>query len=89
MGGRVRDGRLRRRVTVLWQLISGYPGFEKSGKRGDGMEEKTQMATIVLRGADTYNLNNLESAIDDVINLVGFLLRDRRLVPGAGQRSWS
>jgi hypothetical protein len=24
------------RVTVLRQLISGDPGFEKSGKRGDG-----------------------------------------------------
>jgi hypothetical protein len=23
------------RVTVLWQLVSGNPGFKKSGKRGE------------------------------------------------------
>jgi hypothetical protein len=28
-------------LTVLQQLISGDPGFEKSGKRGDGRGEKT------------------------------------------------
>ena len=72
------------RVTVLRQLVAGDPGFEKSGRRGDGKGEKTQMATIVLKGATTNNLNDLESAIDDGINMVGFLLWNRQLVPGAG-----
>jgi glycine cleavage system aminomethyltransferase T len=38
------------RVTVLRQLISGELGFETLGKGGDGKGEKTQTATIVLRG---------------------------------------
>ena len=79
-----------RRVTVLRQLISGDPGFEKSGRRGDGKgeEKTTQTATIVLRGGTTTannNLDDLESAIDDGINLVGFVLWQRRFVPGAGK----
>ena len=28
------------RVTVLRQLVAGDPGFEKSGKRGDGKGRK-------------------------------------------------
>jgi T-complex protein 1 subunit theta len=72
------------RVTVLRQLIFGDSGFEKSGKHGDGCGVKTRTATIVLRGATTNNLNDLESTIDDVMNLIKSLLRDRRLVPGAG-----
>ena len=47
------------RVTVLRQLISGDPGFKKSGKRGDEKGEKTRRATIVLRGATANNLNDL------------------------------
>jgi len=72
------------RVTVLRQLVAGDPRFEKSGKRGDGKGEKTQTATIVLRGGTANNLNDLESAIDDGMNLIRSLLQDRRLVPGAG-----
>jgi len=72
------------RVTVLRQLIFGDSGFEKSGKHGDGCGVKTRTATIVLRGATANNLNDLESAIDDMMNLIKSLLRDRRLVPGAG-----
>jgi len=45
-------------VTVLRQLISG---------------EKTQTATIVLRGPTANNLNDLESAIDAGMNLIKFL----------------
>ena len=79
-----------RRVTVLRQLISGDPGFEKSGRRGEGKgeEKTTQTATIGLRGGPTTannNLDDLESAIDDGINLVGFVLWQRRFVPGAGK----
>jgi T-complex protein 1 subunit theta len=38
------------RLTVLQQLVAGDPGFEKSGKRGDGKAKKKRTATIVLRG---------------------------------------
>jgi chaperonin GroEL (HSP60 family) len=71
-------------VTVLRQLIPGDLGFEKSGKRGDGKGEKTRTATIVLRGPAANNLNDLESAIDDGMNLIEILLQERRLVAGAG-----
>jgi chaperonin GroEL (HSP60 family) len=72
------------RLTVLRQLVAGDPGFEKSGKRGDGKAKKIRTATIVLRGGTAKNLNDLESAIDNGINLIKSLLTDRRLVPGAG-----
>jgi T-complex protein 1 subunit theta len=72
------------RMTVLRQLVAGDPGFEKSGKRGDGKGNKTPTATIVLRGSSVKDLNDLENAIEDGMNLIRSLLRDRRLVPGAG-----
>jgi chaperonin GroEL (HSP60 family) len=73
------------RLTVLRQLVAGDPGFEKSGKRGDGKAKKIRTATIVLRGGGTAKiLNDLESAIDNGMNLIKSLLTDRRLVPGAG-----
>jgi T-complex protein 1 subunit theta len=72
------------RVTVLRQLVAGDPGFEKSGKRGDGKGNKTPTATIVLRGSSADDLDGLESAIDDGMNLITSLLEDRRLVRGAG-----
>jgi chaperonin GroEL (HSP60 family) len=71
-------------LTVLRQLVPGDPGFEKSGKRGDGKTKKIRTATIVLRGGTAKDLNDLESAIDNGINLIKSLLTDRRLVPGAG-----
>lgn len=42
------------------------------------------MATIVLRGSTTSMLDDLERAIDDGVNCIKTLTRDRRLVPGAG-----
>ena len=42
------------------------------------------MATIVLRGSTTSLLDDVERAIDDGVNTVKLLCRDKRLVPGAG-----
>lgn len=47
-------------------------------------EEENKMATIVLRGSTTNNLDDLERAIDDGVNCIKVLCRDKRLVPGAG-----
>ncbi len=46
--------------------------------------ERTKTATIVLRGATANLLDDLERAIDDGVNTVRILLKDGRLVPGAG-----
>ncbi|KAL7419496.1 T-complex protein 1 subunit theta [Cryptotrichosporon argae] len=46
--------------------------------------ERTRTATIVLRGATANHLDDLERAVDDGVNAVRILLRDGRLVPGAG-----
>lgn len=46
--------------------------------------ERTRTATIVLRGATINHLDDLERSIDDGVNNVRILLRDGRLVPGAG-----
>lgn len=67
------------RVTVLRQLIEGDEGYVKNS---DG--EKTRTATIVLRGATPNHLDDLERAIDDGVNVIKALLKDPRLVPGAG-----
>jgi len=66
------------RVTVLRQEIA-------EGEVGLGSErEKTKTATILLRGATSNHLDDLERAIDDSISLLKTLLKDPRLVPGAG-----
>lgn len=46
--------------------------------------ERTRTATIVLRGATANHLDDLERSIDDGVNTVRSLLKDGRLVPGAG-----
>lgn len=51
--------------------------------RQDPME-KSKMATIVLRGATQNLLDDLERAVDDGVNVLKSLLKDGRLVPGAG-----
>lgn len=58
------------RVTVLRQEDEGG--------------EKTRTATIVLRGATPNVLDDLERAVDDGVSVLKALLRDPRLVPGAG-----
>lgn len=65
------------RVTVLRQLSEGDEGY-------DGDAAKTRTATIVLRGATSNHLDDLERAIDDGVNVIKSLLKDPRLVPGAG-----
>ena len=50
--------------------------------RQDG--ESTKTATIVLRGATQDFLDDVERAIDDGVNVVKAITKDRRLVPGAG-----
>jgi len=61
------------RVTVFRQEEG-----EKGGK------SCPRLATIVLRGATTSFLDDVERTIDDGINAVKSLTRDPRLVPGAG-----
>ncbi|KAG2118227.1 chaperonin Cpn60/TCP-1 family [Suillus discolor] len=65
------------RVTVLRQLAHGEDGYQ-------GHTEKTRTATIVLRGATANHLDDLERAIDDGVNVIKSLIKDPRLVPGAG-----
>jgi T-complex protein 1 subunit theta len=72
------------RGTILRQLVTGDPGFETSGAGGDGEGEKTRIATIALRAATEERLDALAHAVDDGVHLVRSLLRERRLVPGAG-----
>ncbi|KAH9174975.1 T-complex protein 1 [Lactarius sanguifluus] len=59
------------RVTVLRQ-------------EPDGAGVKTRTATIVLRGATQNHLDDLERAVDDGVASLKALLKDPRLVPGAG-----
>jgi len=46
--------------------------------------ETTKTATIVLRGATTNLLDDLERAVDDGVNVIKALVKDGRMVPGAG-----
>ena len=66
-------------MTVLRQLADGDEGFDQKTQG-----EKTRTATIVLRGATSNHLDDLERAIDDGVNVIKALLKDARLVPGAG-----
>ena len=59
------------RVTVLRQ---------EGGEGG----ETSRTATVVLRGATQNHLDDLERAVDDGVGALKALLRDPRLVPGAG-----
>ena len=67
------------RVTVIRQLAPGDEGYDPSSQ-----VEKTRTATIVLRGATANHLDDLERAVDDGVNVIKSLLKDPRLVPGAG-----
>ncbi|KAG8860124.1 T-complex protein 1 subunit theta [Tulasnella sp. 330] len=60
------------RVTVFRQ--------EETGGSG----EKSRTATIVLRGATSNLLDDLERAVDDGVNVIKALVKDPRLVAGAG-----
>ncbi|EEB05433.2 chaperonin-containing T-complex theta subunit Cct8 [Schizosaccharomyces japonicus yFS275] len=47
-------------------------------------DDVTRTATIVLRGATQNFLEDVERSIDDAVNVVKALIKDNRLVPGAG-----
>lgn len=44
----------------------------------------SRTATIIIRGATQNNLDDVERAIDDGVNSIKGLLKDNRLLPGAG-----
>ncbi|KAL0955532.1 hypothetical protein HGRIS_001770 [Hohenbuehelia grisea] len=67
------------RVTVLRQLAAGDADYDPKSTT-----EKTRTATIVLRGATSNHLDDLERAVDDGVNVIKALMKDPRLVPGAG-----
>jgi len=69
------------RVTVLRQEHHAHGSESERGASGG---EKTKMATIILRGATQNLLDDLERAVDDGVNVLKALLKDGRLVPGAG-----
>lgn len=64
------------RVTVVRQLGEDEGGYGKG--------EKSKTATVVLRGATTNRLDDLERAVDDGVSVLKSLIKDPRLVPGAG-----
>jgi chaperonin GroEL (HSP60 family) len=66
------------RCTVVRQRGPGEPGFDPSAG------ERTRTATVVLRGATANRLDDLERAVDDGVSVLKSLLKDARLVPGAG-----
>lgn len=47
-------------------------------------ESSSRTATIVIRGATQNNLDDVERAIDDGVSSIKGLLKDNRLLPGAG-----
>ncbi|RLV91262.1 T-complex protein 1 subunit theta [Spathaspora sp. JA1] len=47
-------------------------------------ESISRTATIIIRGATQNNLEDIERAIDDGVNSIKGLLKDDRLLPGAG-----
>ena len=47
-------------------------------------ESSSRTATIVVRGATQNNLDDIERAIDDGVNSIKGLIKDNRLLPGAG-----
>lgn len=48
------------------------------------MQSNTKTATIILRGATKNGLDNIETIIDHGVNAVKELIKDQRLLPGAG-----
>ncbi|KAI8833726.1 chaperonin Cpn60/TCP-1 family [Chytridium lagenaria] len=47
-------------------------------------EETSKTATIVIRGGTMNTLDDLERAIDDGVNVIKAIVKDPRLIPGAG-----
>lgn len=53
-------------------------------RQEDGSSNITRTATLVIRGATQNQLDDIERAIDDGVNVFKAITRDPRLVPGAG-----
>lgn len=47
-------------------------------------EDENKLATIVLRGSTNSLLDDAERAIDDGVNTIKSIVKDKRLVAGAG-----
>lgn len=47
-------------------------------------EDENKLATIILRGSTYSLLDDAERAIDDGVNTIKSLVKDNRMVPGAG-----
>lgn len=47
-------------------------------------DSTSRTSTIIIRGATQNNLDDIERAIDDGVNAVKGLMKDSRLLPGAG-----
>ena len=47
-------------------------------------DEATRTATLVIRGATQNHLDDIERAVDDGVNAVKAIIRNPKLVPGAG-----
>jgi len=50
----------------------------------DHEEEGSRVATIIIRGSTPNLMDDIERAIDDGVNVIKTMTRDRRFVPGAG-----
>ncbi|KNC85016.1 T-complex protein 1 subunit theta [Sphaeroforma arctica JP610] len=69
----------------------GYCDSVKTKEFGDQLttvfvqdESATQLATIIIRGATTNILDDVERAVDDAVNVFKQITRDGRFVAGAG-----
>lgn len=47
-------------------------------------EDENKLATIVLRGSTNSMLDDAERSVDDGVNTVKSLVKDKRLLPGGG-----
>jgi len=47
-------------------------------------EDENKLATIVLRGSTNSLLDDAERAVDDGVNTVKSLVKDKRMLPGGG-----
>lgn len=88
---RVTDGTALTRLGAPMAEEMGYCDHVESVEIGSDRcivfrqeNESTKTSTIVLRGATLNSLDDLERAIDDGVNVVKAIIKDNRLVPGAG-----
>ncbi|CAE6377337.1 unnamed protein product [Rhizoctonia solani] len=74
---------LDRFSILVIKVLSKVTVFRQDPPAGSAAE-KSKTATIVLRGATANTLDDMERAIDDGVNVIKALVKDDRLVPGAG-----